>query len=139
MRWLALERLEETKKPFRKRKTTPKEENLDGVAEKDDVRSLIPSRMKRHATLEVDTKGPLKVRRRIIIHTDQSLRQQAQEDSTEEEVQDVFHITIQEEEDKIPEEGVTAAPPQLEDTKARPRHKQGAKAYLRKYTTKRGT
>ncbi|KAM1049476.1 hypothetical protein ACFX2C_028577 [Malus domestica] len=38
------------------------------------------------------------------------------QDDTEEEVQDVFHITIQEgKEDEIPEEDVTAAPLQLED------------------------
>ncbi|KAM2044773.1 hypothetical protein ACFX1T_009046 [Malus domestica] len=40
--------------------------------------------MKRQATLEVDTKGPLKVRRRTIIYTGQSSRQQTQEDRTEE-------------------------------------------------------
>ncbi|KAM1911894.1 hypothetical protein ACFX14_000013 [Malus domestica] len=58
-----VEKLEETKNPYRKRKITPKQEKLEGLAEKDDVRSSIPSRMKRQATLEVDTKGPLKVRR----------------------------------------------------------------------------
>ena len=64
----------------------------------------------------MDTKGPLKVRKFTIIHTGQSSRQQAQDDGTEDEVQDVFHITIQEDkEDEVPEEDVTAAPPQLED------------------------
>ncbi|KAM2335462.1 hypothetical protein ACFXTH_012872 [Malus domestica] len=48
--------LEETKKPSRNRKTTPKGEKLDSLAGKDDVQSLILSRMKRQATLEVDTK-----------------------------------------------------------------------------------
>ena len=58
----------------------------------------------------------LKVRRHTIIHTGQSSCQQAREDNTEEEVQNVFHITIQEgKEDEIPEEDVTHAPPQLED------------------------
>ncbi|KAM1705798.1 hypothetical protein ACFX2K_028029 [Malus domestica] len=71
-----LEKLEETKKPSRKRKTTPKEEKFDGLAGKDDIQSLIPSRMKRQATLEVDIKGPLKVSRRIIGHIGQSSRQQ---------------------------------------------------------------
>ncbi|KAM1738673.1 hypothetical protein ACFX11_014468 [Malus domestica] len=52
----ALDRLEETKKPSRNRKTTPKGEKLDSLAGKDDVQSLIPSRMKRQATLEVNTK-----------------------------------------------------------------------------------
>ncbi|KAM1333412.1 hypothetical protein PS2_009336 [Malus domestica] len=72
--------------------------------------------MKRQAILEVDANGPLIVRRRTIIHTGQSAYQQTQEDDTKEEVQDVFHITIQEgKEDETPEEDVTAAPPQLED------------------------
>ncbi|KAM2122479.1 hypothetical protein PS2_019000 [Malus domestica] len=93
-----------------------KEEKLEGLAKKDDVRSSILSRMKRQAALEVDTKNPLKVRRRTIIHIGQSSCQQAQGDGTEEAVQDVFHITIQEdEEDKVPEEDVTDAPSQLKD------------------------
>ncbi|KAM1087968.1 hypothetical protein ACFX2H_013427 [Malus domestica] len=72
--------------------------------------------MKRQAILEVDANGPLKVRRRTIIHTGQSSYQQAQEDDTKDEVQDVFHITIQEgKEYEIPEEDVIVAPPQLED------------------------
>ncbi|KAM2134382.1 hypothetical protein ACFX1R_004399 [Malus domestica] len=71
---LALDRLEETKKSSRNRKTTPKGEKLDSLAGKDDVQSLIPSKMKRQATLKVDTKGPLKVRRRTIIYTGQSSR-----------------------------------------------------------------
>ncbi|KAM2613714.1 hypothetical protein TB2_028421 [Malus domestica] len=93
----ALERLEDNKKFSRNRETTSNEEKLDMIAEKRDIRSSIPSRMKRQAILEVDTNGPLK-------------------DDTEEEFQDVFHITIQEsKEDEIPEEDVTAVPPQLED------------------------
>ncbi|KAM1462790.1 hypothetical protein ACFXTO_047781 [Malus domestica] len=93
-RWSALERLEDNKKPSRKREMTPKEEKLDGLARKDDVRSSIPSRMKSQAILEVDTIGSLKVRRHIIIHTGQSSLQQARNECTEEEVQDVFNITI---------------------------------------------
>ncbi|KAM1259922.1 hypothetical protein ACFX2I_039219 [Malus domestica] len=97
----ALDRLEETKKPSRNRKTTPKGEKLDSLAGKDDVQSLIPSRMKRQATLEVDTKGPLKVRRRTIIYTGQSSRQQTQEDHTEEKAQE-------DKEDEILEKDVTS-------------------------------
>ncbi|KAM1017905.1 hypothetical protein ACFX2A_048411 [Malus domestica] len=112
----ALERLEDNKKFSRNRKTMSKEGKLDMIAEKCDIRSSIPSRMKRQAILEVDTNGPLKVKRRTIIHTGQSSCRPAQEDDTEEEFQDVFHITIQESgEDEIPEEDVAAAPPQLED------------------------
>ncbi|KAM2618403.1 hypothetical protein TB1_034688 [Malus domestica] len=96
---LALDRLEETKKPSRNRKTTPKEEKLDSLAGKDNVQSLIPSRMKRQAALEVDTKGPLKVRWRTIIYAGQSSHQQTQEDRTEEEAQE-------DKEDKITKKNV---------------------------------
>ncbi|KAM1584834.1 hypothetical protein ACFX1Z_037775 [Malus domestica] len=82
----ALERLEDNKKLSRNRETTSKEEKLDGLAEKGDIRSSIPSRMKRQAILEFNTNGPLKVRRRTIIHTGQSSCQQAQEDGTKGEV-----------------------------------------------------
>ncbi|KAM2686117.1 hypothetical protein EV2_009049 [Malus domestica] len=85
------------------RETTSKEEKLDRLAEKGDIRSSIPSRMKRQAILEVDPNGPLI-------------------DDTKEEVQYVFHITIQEgKEDETPEENVTAAPPQLENGGGKPR------------------
>ncbi|KAM0987403.1 hypothetical protein ACFXTH_011525 [Malus domestica] len=98
------------------RETTSKEEKLDRLVEKGDIRSSIHSRMKRQAILEVDTNGPLIVRRHTIIHTGQSSYQQTQEDDTKEEVQHVFHITIQEgKEYETPEESVTTAPPQLED------------------------
>ncbi|KAM1343604.1 hypothetical protein ACFX2F_007784 [Malus domestica] len=111
-----MERLGETKEPSKRRKTTPEVEKIDRLAEKDDVRSSIPSRMKRQAILEVNTVGSLKVKRHTIIHTGQSSCQQAREVNTEEEAQDVFHITIQEgEEDEILEEDVIAAPSQLED------------------------
>ena len=65
----AMERLEDSKKSFGRRKTMPNEEKLGSLAEKDDVRSLISSRMKRQTTLEIHTKGPLKVKRRTIVHT----------------------------------------------------------------------
>ncbi|KAM2695530.1 hypothetical protein EV1_040015 [Malus domestica] len=108
----ALERLKDNRKFSGNRKITSKEEKLDRLAEKGDIRSSIPSRMKRQAILEVDANGPLIVRRRTIIHTGQSSYQQAQEDAIKEEVQDVFHITIQEgKEDEILEEDVTVAPP----------------------------
>ncbi|KAM2564752.1 hypothetical protein TB2_013012 [Malus domestica] len=111
-----MERLGEAKEPSKRRKTTPEVEKIDRLAEKDDVRSSIPSRMKRQAILEVNTVGSLKVKRRTIIHTGQSSCQQAREVNTKEEAQDVFHITIQKgEEDEILEEDVVAAPSQLED------------------------
>ncbi|KAM1611418.1 hypothetical protein ACFX1Z_000202 [Malus domestica] len=58
--------------------------------------------MKRQGALEVDTKGPLKVRRRTITYTGQSSHQQTQEDRTEEEAQE-------DKEDEIPEEDVTSS------------------------------
>ncbi|KAM1480740.1 hypothetical protein ACFX2I_027854 [Malus domestica] len=110
-----MERLGEAKEPSKRRKTTPEAEEIDRLAEKDDVRSSIPSRMKRQAILEVNTVGSLKVKRRTIIRTGQSSCQLAREDNTKEEAQDVFHITIQEGEEEILEEDVMAAPLQLED------------------------
>ncbi|KAM1282178.1 hypothetical protein ACFX2H_022570 [Malus domestica] len=96
-RRFTLERLEDNRKFSRNKEITSKEEKLNRQAEKSDIRSSIPSRMKRQAILEVDANGPLI-------------------DDTKEEVQDVFHITIQEGKgDEIPEEDVTAAPPQLKD------------------------
>ncbi|KAM1621912.1 hypothetical protein ACFXTN_018692 [Malus domestica] len=78
----------------------PNEEKLDSLAEKYDVQSSIPLRMKHQATLEVDTRRQLKVKRHTIIHI----------------CQDVFHITIQEDnEDEILEEDVIAIPPQLDE------------------------
>ena len=35
----------------------------------DEIRSSIPSRMKRNSTLDISTKGSLKVKRRTIVHT----------------------------------------------------------------------
>ncbi|KAM1529839.1 hypothetical protein ACFX1Z_018998 [Malus domestica] len=91
------------------RETTSKEEKLDRLAEKSDIRSSIPSRMKRQAILEVNANGQLKVRRRTIIHTRQSSYQQAQEDDTEGEIQDIFPVTIQKGKgDEIPKENVTS-------------------------------
>ena len=78
-----LRRLEKTKKPSGRKETTPKKQKLDSLAEKDYIQSSIPSKMKHQTILEVDTNGPLKVRRRTIIHTGQSSRQQAQKDGTE--------------------------------------------------------
>ncbi|KAM1980610.1 hypothetical protein ACFX15_037204 [Malus domestica] len=102
-----LGRLEDNRKFSRNRETTSKEEKLDRLAEKGDIRSSIPSRMKRQAILEVDTNGPLKVRKRTIIHTKRSSCQPAQEDDTEGEVQDIFPVTIQKDkEDKTPKEDV---------------------------------
>ncbi|KAM1037377.1 hypothetical protein ACFX2C_032188 [Malus domestica] len=73
----ALERLEDNMKFSGNRETTSKEEKLDRLTEKGDIRSSIPSRMKCQAILEVDANGPLIVRRRTIIHTRQSSYQQA--------------------------------------------------------------
>ncbi|KAM2880900.1 hypothetical protein COP2_014036 [Malus domestica] len=47
-----MERLGEAKEPSKRRKTTLEVEKIDRLAENDDVRSSIPSRMKRQAILE---------------------------------------------------------------------------------------
>ncbi|KAM2246586.1 hypothetical protein ACFXTI_007390 [Malus domestica] len=47
-----MEKLEEAKEPSRRRKTTPEVEKIERLAEKDDVRSSIPSRMKCQTILE---------------------------------------------------------------------------------------
>ncbi|OMO88114.1 hypothetical protein COLO4_20437 [Corchorus olitorius] len=39
-----------------------------------EVRSLIPSRMKRCLELQVDTDGPLRIKRRVVVHTKMKLR-----------------------------------------------------------------
>ncbi|KAM1787735.1 hypothetical protein ACFX11_038100 [Malus domestica] len=105
----ALERLKDNMKFSGNREATSKKEKLDRLAEKGDIRSSIPSRMKRQAILEVDANGPLIVRRRTIIHMRQSSYQQAQEDDTEGEIQDNFPVTIQKGKgDKIPKEDLTS-------------------------------
>ena len=38
-----------------------------------EIRSSVPSRMKRNSTLDISTEGSLKVKRRTIVHTSQSL------------------------------------------------------------------
>ena len=80
----------------------------------DEIRSSIPSRMKRNSTLDINTEGSLKVKRRTIVHTSQSLVHNEQI----EEVSSSFHITV--EEDTLSDaeetnEEVDEAPPALED------------------------
>lgn len=89
--------------------------NLENQREKkanDEIRSSIPSRMKRNFALDISIEGSLKVKRRTIVHTSQSLAHNEQI----EEVSSSFHITI--EEDTISDaedEEVEEAPPALED------------------------
>ena len=58
----------------------------------DEIRSSIPSRMKRNFTLDINTEGSLKVKRRTIVHTSQS----PIHDEKIEEVSSSFHIAIEE-------------------------------------------
>ena len=58
----------------------------------DEIRSSIPSHMKRNSTLDINTKRSLKVKRRTIVHTSQSLLHNEQI----EEVSSSFHITVEE-------------------------------------------
>ena len=80
----------------------------------DEIRSSIPSCMKRNSTLDISTEGSLKVKRRTIVHTSQSLFHNEQI----EEVSSSFHITIEEDtlsDAETTNEEVDEAPPALED------------------------
>ena len=70
--------------------------------------------MKRNFTLEINTEGSLKVKRRTIVHTSQSLVH----DEEIEEVSSSFHITIEEgtlSDAEATNEEVNEAPPTSED------------------------
>ena len=70
--------------------------------------------MKRNSTLDINTKGSLKVKRRTIVHTSQSLLHNEQI----EEVSSSFHITVKEDtllDAEATNEEVDEAPPALED------------------------
>ena len=80
----------------------------------DEIRSSIPSRMKRNSTLDISTEGSLKVKRRMIVHTSQSLVHKEQI----EEVSSSFHITVEEDtlsDVETTNEEVDEAPLTLED------------------------
>ena len=80
----------------------------------DEIHSSIPSCMKRNFTLDISTKGSLKVKKRTIVHTSQSLVHNEQI----EEVSSSFHITIEEgtpSDAEATNEEVDEAPPALED------------------------
>ena len=78
-----------------RRKRKGQESQNDGR----EIRSLVPSRMKRHSTLEVSTNGQLKVKQHTIIFTGQA-------DSDEEEiVRSAYHVTIEEVDDPEALEG----------------------------------
>ena len=91
--------------------------NIEVQGEKkanDEIRSSIPSCMKRNFTLDISTEGSLKVKRRTIVHTSQSLIHNEQI----EEVSSLFHITIKKDtlsDAKVTNEEVDEAPPALED------------------------
>ena len=80
----------------------------------DEIRSSIPSRMKRNFTLDISTEGLLKVKRRTILRTSQSLVHNEQI----EEISSSFHITIEEDtlsDAEATNEEVDEAPLALED------------------------
>ena len=80
----------------------------------DEIRSSIFSRMKRNSTLEINNEGSLKVKRRTIVHTSQSLVHKEQI----EEVSSSFHIIVEEDtlsDAEATNEEVDKAPPALED------------------------
>ena len=76
--------------------------------------AVAPSRMKRNSTLDISTEGSLKVKRRMIVHTSQSLAHNEQI----EEVSSSFHITVEEDtlsDVETTNEKVDEAPLALED------------------------
>ena len=80
----------------------------------EEIRSSIPSRMKRNSTLDINTEGSLKFKRQTIVHTSQSLVHNEQI----EEVSSSFHITVEEDtlsDAEATNEEVDEAPPALED------------------------
>ena len=79
-----------------------------------EIRSSVPSRMKCNSTLDISTEGSLKVKRRTIVHTSQSLVHNKQI----KEVSSSFHITVEEDtllDVEATNEKVDEAPPALED------------------------
>ena len=80
----------------------------------DEIRSRIPSCMKRNFTLDISTEGSLKVKRQTVVHTSQLLVHKEQI----EEVSSSFHIKVEEDTLSAVEatnEEVDEAPPALED------------------------
>ena len=80
----------------------------------DEIRSRIPSSMKRNPTLDINTEGLLKVKRRTIVHISQLLVSNKQI----EEVSSSFHITVEEgtlSDAEATNEKVDEAPLALED------------------------
>ena len=80
----------------------------------DEIRSSIPSRMKRNSTLDINTEGSLKFKRQTIVHTSQSLVHTEQI----KEVSSSFHIIVEEDtlsDAEATNEEVDEAPPALED------------------------
>ena len=76
--------------------------------------AVAPSRMKRNSTLDISTEGSLKVKRRMIVHTSQSLAHNEQI----EKVSSSFHITVEEDtlsDVETTNEKVDEAPLALED------------------------
>ena len=80
----------------------------------DEIHSSIPSRMKCNSTLDINTERSLKVKRRTIVHTSQSLvhNEKIEEESFS------FHIIVEEDtllNAKVTNEEVDEAPLALED------------------------
>ncbi|KAH7861391.1 hypothetical protein Vadar_025523 [Vaccinium darrowii] len=89
---------------------------IDSSKGDEETRSSIPSRMKRITSLDVDTEGPLKVKRCTIVLTGQHKGQAKVAKEEEMEYTTSYHVEVEEhsssdfEDDDFPE-----APPQLED------------------------
>ncbi|KAH7847684.1 hypothetical protein Vadar_029012 [Vaccinium darrowii] len=107
------------------RSTSSKGENIKGKGKSieidsskgdEETRSSIPSRMKRITSLDVDTEGPLKVKRRTIVLTGQPKGQMKVAKEEEIEYTTSYHVEVEEHSSSDSEDDdFLEAPPQLED------------------------
>ncbi|CAL2259536.1 unnamed protein product [Prunus armeniaca] len=92
----ALERLGVLSKPSEEESQRELESGVHvDSTEDNEIRSLIPSRMKRHS-LDITSGDQLKVKRQTIIRTQKTLSQQNESDDEESEILVVHHVTIKE-------------------------------------------
>ncbi|XP_020410515.1 uncharacterized protein LOC109946596 [Prunus persica] len=117
LRRSALERLGVPSQPSEEKSQRELESGvLVDSTEDNEIRSLIPSRMKRLSTLDVTSSDQLKVKRRTIIQTRKALNQQNESDDKEVEILVVLHVMIEELDEEEPfEDEVYDAPAALED------------------------
>ena len=85
------------------------------LGDTNEVRSSIPSRMKRLSTLDVKTEGSLRVKRRTVILIGQQSNPDSNKEEERGEMASSHHITGREYEDSNSETELTETPKTLED------------------------